>query len=97
MKFRCYPTDHQARQLAREFDCAECDKHHDLDENGEKNILQFAKATSPTTAGQAGSNGRGEHVRPERANSPLWQCRSKRQTTRLCECLAFVFLESPCL
>lgn len=69
---RCSSCGHIHETMAlgvREFDCVECGAHHDRDENAARNILQFAKATSPTTAGQAGSDGRGQHVRPKRASA----------------------------
>jgi predicted RNA-binding Zn-ribbon protein involved in translation (DUF1610 family) len=69
---RCNSCGHIHTSLGlevREFKCESCGEHLDRDENAAKNILQFAKETWPTTAGQAGSNGRGEHVRPERASA----------------------------
>lgn len=53
----------------RKFACMECGTQHDRDENAAKNILQFAGASSSTTAGQAGSNGRGERVRRAKASA----------------------------
>jgi len=67
---RCHCCGHIHEKMPldiREFTCENCGEQLDRDENAAHNILKFAKVISPTTAGQAGSNGRGEHVRPRRA------------------------------
>jgi hypothetical protein len=53
-----------------EFICENCGEHLDRDENAAKNILQFAGVSLPTTAGQAGSKGHGEHVSRVKASAP---------------------------
>jgi putative transposase len=53
----------------RAFTCVQCGAKHDRDENAAKNILNFAEVIPQATAGQAGSNGRGERVKPRAASA----------------------------
>ncbi len=53
----------------REFDCENCGEHLDRDLNASRNILKFARASGPTTAGQAGSNAQGERVSRGKASA----------------------------
>jgi putative transposase len=69
---RCSNCGHVHEKMpldVREFTCEECGTVHDRDENAAKNILKFAGASSLSTAGQAGSNGRGASLRPKRASA----------------------------
>lgn len=45
-----------------EFTCLKCGEHLDRDGNKSKNILKFAKLSSPTTAGRAGRQARSGHA-----------------------------------
>ena len=70
---RCSSCGHIHRDMPlsiRDFSCEVCGDRQDRDENAAKNILQFASAGSPTTAGHAGSHGRGERVRRDGVSAP---------------------------
>ncbi len=75
---RCNDCGHVHSKLpldVREFTCEGCGDHLDRDENASKNILQFARAISPTTGGHPESKARGERVSRAKAPAPARNAR----------------------